>query len=154
MNYDALALKIVPPNSNMGVVWIRKQIARHMAAEVEDALRRQREEKFPELAAAREELEGLRKRVMKENEADVSRAADQIDAMKKKHKKYVEEIEAMKVRLSEWENNLVGREAKIAKLEPALESYFSWLDGNGGVDENGSRFEAMRLAYLSYKGKR
>lgn len=128
--YEAIALKIVPPSHRRSVGELRDMIAQALADEVNKALAKQREKEFPELAQVRVDLEWKHKEVEKARvEAD-------------KHDR------DMKAR----ESSLRASEERLAALLMAFERYLAWLDGDGAVDENGKRFTALREAYRQFKG--
>lgn len=122
--YEAIALKIVPTGSHpSSVVSLRKQIAAALAAEAKRVADQQRDEKFPELAVLRKELD-QRATALSERES------------------------AIMVR----DQRTTQQEKQVAALIDAFTRWLSWMEGDGDVSENATRFNAVRDAYRNYKG--
>lgn len=151
MDYQSLALKIVPPGDRPLVGDLRNCIATTLEREVNAALTRQREAGFPELASVRKAME------------------DEADGMKKKLKAKQDELEAEKQRLVQWESRIKKQESELAAhqksseawhqawakaitgVREAVAAYDAWLNGDGQVDENGKRFAALRDACKAFQ---
>lgn len=129
MDYDALALKLVPIGGHPSVVTLRKDIANMLRYAVQTATQAQREKAFPELAAARAELEAKQKQLA-DKQKELERS--QYDFVLKQEK-------------------LAAQQVELTNLLQAFEAWNAWLEGQGGVEENGRRFEALLAAYKAYK---
>lgn len=128
-DYQALALKIIPPSSHRPVSQLRALIASTLESEVTAALARQREEEFPDLVVTRKELEAWRQQLA-DKEAEIGRRMHL---------------------LSEQERTTQQVEQSLQGLVAAFEDYESWLEGEGEIDDNGRRFAALREAYRTYR---
>lgn len=120
--YDAIALTIVPKRRDRSRSELRTAIAKALAAEVTAALDEQRVKQFPEIGALTASIQG---REAKLTEAEA--AVRQREAVAK------------------------AREDRLAAFLKAFDAYAAWLSGDGEVDENGKRFDALRAACESFK---
>lgn len=141
--YENLALKIVPPGNYPLIGRLRELIAYHIQNEVNKAVTRQREEQFPELQQVRKELE-QQKECLNQEDKD----------MKRKHQEKQKELERSEEALRQREKLLLQKEQKLEALIQSFHSYMSWMEGDGEVDDNGKRFNALREAYRIYQGSR
>lgn len=127
--YESVALGIVPKSSDRSRSQLRTLIARALEAEVTAALTEQREKAFPELRAEQDKV--------KEVERQQAKMSSWIDECQKG--------------LQEREAKLQQVEAGMATLLKAFDSYAAWLEGDGEVDDNGKRFDALRAALKDYR---
>lgn len=139
--FDAVALKMFPVGCHTPTLtWLRTNVAKVLEQQVTSALIKQREEAFPDLQKFRIELEQQKQKNLQEDED-----------MKKKHRAKQEELARLEERLKNLETSLAARQLRLDRLVYAFERYLEWLDGEGEVDENGKRFNALREAYRVYK---
>lgn len=120
--YEKIAMKIIPTGDQPARTWQREAIAKFIAAEVADALAKQRAEQFPEMG----ELESLLK--VKENR-----------------------LQTRDREVQGREKSAADRETRLSDFLKAMEAYEAWLAGDGPADENGKRFEALRAAARKVK---
>lgn len=141
LTHTDIAYKIMPTSHRPNVSDIRRSIVQWLDWAVKEALTEEREGKNPELAVIRKELE---------------RKRDSLDTedgeMKKKHKAREEELNLAERDLRGRQAKLDQAEKQLATLVKAFQDYAAWLDGDGAVDENGKRFNALREAYKAFKG--
>lgn len=128
--YESIALKIVPLSSHRSVVEMRRDIAKVLETEIATALRVQQERDYPDLARSREENEVKRKELERE-----------VAALRERER-------ALQAR----EETVRQREARLTVLVQAFEGWVGWMEGQGEVSENGQRFDAVRKAWVIYKG--
>ena len=140
MNYDAIALKIVPPSCHRSVLDMRRDIAAALKTHVEAALHAQQEKAFPELAVLRKELEAHRRNLDQEAEA-----------VKKRHREKQEELDRLERILRDRQKLLDEAWQRLAVVQAAFWNYAAWIEGDGEVDENGRRFNALRDALKAFR---
>ena len=143
VDYQALALKIVPPSSHRSVTQLRSMIADTLEKEVSSALTKQKEQEFPDLAVTRKELEEQKWKLN-----------DEAEKMKRKHKEIKDELDNRESQLMARERKLQNQEVNLQNLLKAFESYEKWLQGDGEIDDNGRRFAALQRTYNEYKNQK
>lgn len=141
MNYEAIALKLVPPGARRTVATLRRNIAEEIEKQVNDALAHQLEKGFPELADIRAKME--------QDAEDMKKKLKVRESVLEGKESTLEEMEAT---LRQREAGLLKQELAMANLIKAIEHYSSWLEGEGEVDESGKRFNALREACKQFKG--
>jgi hypothetical protein len=143
MNYTAMALEVVPIGSHPSVVTLREEIAKILESTVKAATDQQREKEFPELATVR---------------VDMGKKNKELEEWRAKLKEYEDEQKKRVARNEEDHKKrttaLDQREKVLKDLTDAFDDYMRWMDGEGEVDENSKRFEALRTAYKTYKEKK
>ena len=71
--------------------------------------------------------------------------------MKRKYKEREAELDQRAQQLDLLQYTLEQTDKRLQTLLAAFDAYSAWLDGEGEIDENGARFEALQKAYLEYK---
>ena len=118
---------------------LRNLIATTLQREVELALTLQRESQFPELADVRKQLEDYRES-----------AEEGVLRVKKKLKERQEELDQIEIGLKVRENAVLKKEKQLIEVVQAVKDYDAWVNGVGGVDDNGKVFQKLWDACKSF----